>query len=89
LNFALAWIVSLVYVGAKAYQQRVVQHAQYLRMPLMSYVMAFCEVFVITIVSRHYDDAWSLAALAACIGTGAWMGSMLGTYVHERGRRGR
>lgn len=87
MNFALAWIVSLVYIGAKAYQQRVVQHAQYSRMPLMSYVMAFCEVFVITIVSRHYDDAGSLVMLAICIGTGAWMGSMLGTYLHTKGRK--
>ena len=87
MNFLLAWAVSLVYIGAKAYQQRVVQHAQYARMPLMSYIMAFCEVFVITIVSRHYENTWALATLAFCIGTGAWMGSMLGTYLHARRRR--
>lgn len=87
MNFLLAWAVSLVYIGAKAYQQRVVQHAQYSRMPLMSYIMAFCEVFVITIVSRHYESIMALSALAFCIGTGAWMGSMLGTYLHMRRRK--
>ena len=87
MNFLLAWAVSFVYIFLKATQQRQVQHAEYRKMPLPSYGMAFCEVFVITIVSRHYDDAISLGFLAFCIGTGAWMGSMLGTYLHARRRK--
>lgn len=85
MNFLLAWAVSLIYIGAKAYQQRVVQHAQYARMPAMSYTMAYCEVFVMSLVVKSLHDAWQLNLLALSIGTGAWMGSMLGTYLHKRG----
>lgn len=87
MNFALAWFVSLVYIGAKAVQQRQVMHAEYWKMPVPSYLMAFCEIFVTVNIVKHYDDALSLALLAFCIGTGAWMGSMLGTYLHARKRR--
>ena len=85
MNFILAWLVSFVYIGAKAYQQRVVMSAQYRLMPPMSYIMAFCETFVTVNIVKHYDNFDSLALLAFCLGTGAWMGSMFGTYMHTRG----
>lgn len=87
MNFLLAWAVSLVYIGAKSYQQRVVMRAQYHKMPPMSYLMAFCEVFVTTAIVRSLHSTWELTMLAFAIGTGAWMGSMLGTYLHARGRQ--
>jgi len=89
MNFLLAWAVSFIYIYLKATQQRHVQFAEYWRMPPMSYGMAACEVFTFTLVIRHYDDIWSLAILAFCIGTGAWMGSVLGTWLHVQSRRKR
>lgn len=87
MNFLLAWLVSLVYIGAKALQQRHVQHAEFWRMPIPSYLMAVCEVFVASSVIKHYDDPNALAILAFSLGTGAWMGSMLGTWIHLQGRK--
>ena len=87
MNFLLAWAVSFLYIFLKATQQRQVQFAEYRKMPLPSYGMAVCEVFVTTMIVKHYDAPWQLAALAFSIGTGAWMGSMLGTYLHARRRK--
>lgn len=87
MNFLLAWGVSLVYVFLKSTQQRQVQHEEYAKMPIPSYGMAVCEVFVATMIVRHYEDPSALGILAFAIGTGAWMGSMLGTYLHARGRK--
>jgi O-antigen/teichoic acid export membrane protein len=87
VNFLLAWAVSFLYIFLKSTQQRQVQFAEYRKMPIPSYGMAFCEVFVTSVVVRHYNDAISLVVLAICIGTGAWMGSMLGTYLHARRRK--
>ena len=87
MNFLLAWAVSFCYIFLKATQQRQVQFAEYRKMPLPSYGMAFCEVFVTTAIVRSLHSHWELALLAFCIGTGAWMGSMLGTYLHARKRR--
>lgn len=87
MNFALAWLVSFGYVFLKSTQQRQVQFAEYRKMPFPSYGMALCEVFVTVNIVRHYDDAASLLILAFAIGTGAWMGSMLGTYLHVRRKR--
>ena len=87
MNFLIAWAVSFCYIFLKSTQQRQVQFAEYRKMPLPSYGMAFCEVFVTTLIVRHYDDFASLALLAFCIGTGAWMGSMLGTFLHARRRK--
>lgn len=88
MSFLLAWAVSFCYIFLKATQQRHVQHEEYWRMPLPSYGMAFCEVFVLTLVVKHYESLWALVALSLCIGTGAWMGSVMGTYLHARRRRG-
>jgi hypothetical protein len=83
VTFLAAFLVSFVYIFLKATQQRHVQFAQYFRMPIPSYGMAACEVFVIGTVARGEGLA-ELAVLAFCIGTGAWMGSVLGTWMHAR-----
>lgn len=80
----VAGLVSFVYVFLKATQQRHVQFAQYWRMPWPSYGMAFCEVFVISTVARTADGWGPAIALAFCIGSGAWIGSVLGTWLHAR-----
>ena len=87
LNFLLAWAVMLGYVFFRSTQQRHVQHEQYSRMPWPSYGMAVCEVFVTVNIVRNYDDPAALALLAFALGTGGWMGSMLGTYMHARRRK--
>lgn len=85
MSYVFAFIASFVLIFLKATQQRHVQFAEYWRMPLVSYGMAFCEVFITVKVARSGDDG-ALVALALCIGTGAALGSVLGTWLHERKR---
>jgi hypothetical protein len=84
MKFLLAFLVSALYIGLKATQQRQVQFAQYWRMPPVSLSMAFCEVFIVSNVARTANGFGPLCGLAVSIGLGAAIGSMLGTYLHER-----
>lgn len=84
MNYLLAFVVSLVYIGLKATQQRQVMAAQYLRMPGVSIAMGFCEVFIVANVARTAESTWGLALLAFSIGAGGGFGSMIGTYLHKR-----
>lgn len=87
MNFLLAWAVSLVYVGTKSWQQKNVQYDLYWSIPPGSYIMGYCEVFITGLVVRSLHDIWELNLLAFCIGTGAWMGSMLGMWIHAKRRK--
>jgi hypothetical protein len=84
MTYLLAFLAYLLYIAMKAMQQRQVQHAEYLKMPPLSYGMAFCEVFVMSLVVKHADSNWQLLGLALAIGTGSSLGSILGTYLHAR-----
>ena len=77
---------SFVYIALKAIQQRQVMAAEYIRMPIVSMSMAFCEVFImsnvaITAVTNGLMDS---VYLALALGFGGGMGSMLGTWLHKR-----
>lgn len=84
MTYLLAFLVSALYIGLKATQQRQVQHAQYRKMPPVSIGMAFCEVFIVANVARTADGFWPLFFLALSIGSGSALGSILGTYLHVR-----
>ena len=82
LSYALAFLASLLYIALKATQQRQVMHAEYRKMPPVSIGMAFCEVFIMVNVVHTADSVAGLIVLALCIGTGAALGSIIGTYLH-------
>ena len=89
MTYLLAFLVSALYIGLKATQQRQVMNAEYRKMPAVSIGMAFCEVFIVANVARTADGIPALAFLAVCIGSGSALGSILGTYLHARKRPGR
>jgi len=86
MTYFFAFLASLVYIALKALQQRQVMAAEYLRMPIVSMGLAACEVFIMVNVVKTADSVPGLILLAACIGLGAGIGSMLGTWVHARKR---
>jgi branched-subunit amino acid transport protein AzlD len=86
MTYLLAFAVSLVYILLKATQQRQVMAAEYRKMPAVSMLMAFCEVFIVANVARTAHGYAELALLAFGIGAGGGIGSVLGTYLHARKR---
>ena len=86
MNYALAFVASFIYIALKALQQRQVMAAEYLKMPAVSMAMAACEVFIMVNVVHAAPSIAGLVLLALCIGAGAGLGSMLGTWLHARKR---
>jgi adenosine/AMP kinase len=84
VTYALAFMAYLIAVTLKAMQQRQVQHAEYRKMPLVSFGMAFCEIFILSMVVRHAENTQELVYLALAIGAGGSIGSILGTFLHAR-----
>jgi ribose/xylose/arabinose/galactoside ABC-type transport system permease subunit len=84
MTYLLAFLVSALYIGLKAIQQRQVMAAEYRKMPAVSLGMAFCEVFIVANVARSADGVANLVLLALAIGLGSALGSILGTYIHVR-----
>ena len=84
MTYVLAFLAYLLYVTLRALQQRQVQHAEYFRMPPVSYAMAFCDVFLMALVVKHANSALGLGLLALAMGTGSSIGSILGTWLHAR-----
>lgn len=84
LAYLTAGAVSFLYIALKALQQRQVMAAQYWRMPVVSFAMAFCEVFIVSNVAVNAANHTSLVALALAIGAGGGAGSIFGTWLHAR-----
>lgn len=79
IDYLAICVVSFFYVGAKAFQQLNVVFKKYWAVPVMSYVMAACEVFIVVGIVKN-QDWWTVLAL----GTGATLGCMLSMLLHER-----
>lgn len=86
MSYALAFFAYLVAVTLKAYQQRQVMAAEYSKMPVVSYGMAACEVFITYTVIKTADSPSGLFILVFAIGSGGALGSILGTWLHARRR---
>jgi hypothetical protein len=84
VSYGFALLAYLVAVTLKAFQQRQVMAAEYLKMPVVSYGMAMCDVFITYSVIKTADSAQGLLLLAFAIGTGGALGSILGTWLHAR-----
>lgn len=81
MKYLLLLVAYMIAVTLKAYQQRLVGAAEYLKMPPISYGMAACEVFMISAVART-GSTYELVLLALAMGTGSAIGSVLGTWLH-------
>lgn len=84
MNYLAAFVASLIYIALKALQQRQVMHAEYMKMPPISLGMAFCEVFIMANVVHTAESITGLFILALCIGSGGAIGSIVGTWLHQR-----
>lgn len=82
----ILFFTQYVYVFAKSSQQLNVVHSKWLRIIPMSYIMSgiyFYELFV------GYNDmaehgVWRIFILLAFHGTGGWLGSWSGMWLHKR-----
>lgn len=82
--YLTAFLVSALFIGLKATQQRQVQYAEYLKMPPVSLGMAYCEAFIVSSYISAVSGTFQRFLLATAIGLGASCGSILGTYIHAR-----
>tara|TARA_R110001592_G_scaffold296181_1_gene566529 strand:+ start:44 stop:358 length:315 start_codon:yes stop_codon:yes gene_type:complete len=74
------FLVNFGYIFLKAFQQRNVAQLEYWPVPLMSYLMAACEVFSVSYVA---STGFAISNIVA-IGTGGAMGSMIAMYMHSK-----
>lgn len=74
------FLVNFGYIFLKAFQQRNVAQLEYWPVPLMSYLMAACEVFSVSYVA---STGFAISNIIA-IGTGGALGSMVAMYMHSR-----
>lgn len=84
MNGVLAFFVSYLYIGAKCTQQLQVVNFQWTRIMPMSWVMGFCEVFIVSSVARGADDSIGLIVLAVCIGTGSGLGALTAMWLFKK-----
>lgn len=80
--YALAFSASFVFVGLKAAQQLNVVHDRYLLILPTSFLMAMCEVYV---VSQAAMSGWGWIVIP--IGLGSGLGCLLAMYLHKKLRR--
>lgn len=86
--YLAVFLATFLNITLRATQQRQVMAAQYWRMPPVSFGMAFCEVFVWGSVAKTAlaGTTPELVGVAVAMGCGGALGSMLGTWLHVRGR---
>lgn len=80
IELAAGFLASFVFIFFKAFQQRNVAYAHYPWIVPTSIAMASMEFYIIAAVARN---GYSLAVVLT-FGSGAGLGAMLATYVHER-----
>lgn len=84
MSYALAFLVSLVYIFLKAAQQLHVMHMEFRRIMPTSLGMAACEVFILHTIVRTADSLSGLVILALSIGLGAGIGCIAAMRLHLR-----
>lgn len=86
MNELIAGAAYFVFVFFKAFQQRNVAFMHYRWIMPISYAMATCEVFVISLVAFKATQGINLELLwyALTIGTGGGAGAILAMYLHKR-----
>ena len=79
LVYALAFASSFAFIFLKSFQQLNVVHRKYWWILPTSFLMAICEVYVIT-VAAHNGWGWIIVP----VGLGSGSGSLVATYLHTR-----
>lgn len=82
LLYLTMFFASLCYVGTRSIQQLNVSHKLYTLIPVFSMIMAFLDVFVISMIVKH--NSGELWIVAMCLGAGGAVGSCLATYYHDK-----
>lgn len=82
----LLFFITFFYVFAKAFQQRNVVFDKFWSIPVLSYVMAYCElaglgVGVLDIATNGWDR---LIILGFAHGTGGTLGCWLAMWLHKK-----
>lgn len=83
LTCLLGGALSFFSIACKSTNQKSVQYNRYWLIPPVSYLQAFSELFTAGIFAHTYIDKplTDCAILAFCIGTGAWIGCIVGIKI--------
>lgn len=77
--YLMAFLASFMYCAAKSLQQLNVQNKLYYFIVPVSLIMCCLEVWSVTVISKH-GFGW----LILFLGTGAGLGSIAATYLHDK-----
>lgn len=86
---AILFATQYVFVFAKSSQQLNVCNFKWLRIPLMSYIMAYLSLFELAVAGFDMleNGIWRISILGFFYGTGGWLGSWTGMWVYLRMKR--
>ena len=76
--------VNFVGVFCRSFQQLNVTKYKYKWIPPISYVMQVQLLFNVGYVARYYAGIEEMILFVLVSGTGAWMGSFCGMWLHRR-----
>jgi len=81
----LVFCINLVYIAGKAFQQLNVVHDKKVLVPIVSMLMAFCEVFLwggaaLAVVKGSYAD---MALYAVTLGISGALGAIISMKLHK------
>jgi len=77
--YFLAFLNSFILIALRAFQQKNVMKDKYALIPIGSFGMAICEVFIITHVAIY-----GLGLIILPIGLGATLGCWTAMYLHKK-----
>lgn len=83
----IAGLAYFIFVFFKAFQQRNVAFMHYAWVMPTSYLMAFTEVIVISLVAYEATQqglSWNMLWFAAAIGTGGGLGAVMSMWIHHK-----
>lgn len=88
LHFLGIALASFVYIAAKAFQQLNVVHDYMLMVWPTTFVMAACEVAIVSNIAVQAYDAsmWGIAATIAAMTLGSGSGAITSMILHKRMR---
>jgi hypothetical protein len=79
VTYLFIGLVSFFFIGAKAFQQLNVLWKKYTWVPVFSFVMAACEVYIVVSIVEHRN--WQTVV---ALGSGASLGCVLSMWAHPK-----
>lgn len=83
MSYLLAFIVTLVYVFTRSFQQLNVTHSRYWWILPTSMIMATMDVTIVSLIVKHDGN---VPLLCFSMGLGGGLGSMSATFLHNHWR---